>query len=158
VRAVLPEVGSIERVRLWLRFQRYGLLLVGAPLVAVVVAVRAMPWWVAMFVGIVGLAPARFGVEVLSRWPKKLRALRIGIARIRAQRFTVTSIKPYCGDPCFRVVADELLRRAGEPRAARRDAIRRYANDLREQERMLVLVDHVRGTVPTIGGNAREEI
>lgn len=143
-------------IRLWLSYQRYGLLLVGAPPVAVAGAAWALPGWVAALVALAAIPPVRFGVEVLGRWPRKLRATRLADARIRAGRFRPAQIKGHCGDPCFRVVAAEILARAGVPRAERRAQIRTYAEQLRRERDVLVLVDHVRGTVTTIGGDARE--
>ncbi|HVK88454.1 MAG TPA: hypothetical protein VM513_30250 [Kofleriaceae bacterium] len=146
----------IARARLWLSYQRYGLALVGAPFAAVGGAAVLAPWWVAMLVGLVAIAPVRFGVEVLGRWPRKLRATRISLGRIKAGRFRPEHIRSYCGDPCFRVVAHEILTRAGIPRAERRRIVARFREELRRERDVLVVIDHVRGTVITFGGDAEE--
>lgn len=152
----LPPLPTLTRVRLWLGYQRYGFVLVGAPVAAVAAAAVLTPWYVALLVALAGLAPARFGVEVLSRWPRKLRATRVAFARIEAGRFSPRAVKPYCGDPCFRLVADEVLARAGTPAAERRRLIRQYGAQLRRERDVLVLVDHVNGTVLTLGGEPDE--
>ena len=80
---------------------------------------------------LIALVPFKFGVTVLARWPRKLRATRIAELRIRSGRFAPASVRPYCGDPCFRVVAREILRRGGVSRADRRDLIAGWAAELR---------------------------
>jgi len=147
----LPALGAAKVLRLWLSYQRYALLLVGAPAACVALAVTRLPWWAAGLIAVAGLAPARFGVTVLARWPRKLRATRVGLARIAAGTFTPASIRSYCGDPCFRVVARELLAASGVPGAERRAIVHRFTGELRAEGSVAMLVDHVRGTV-TIGG------
>lgn len=154
----LPELPVAARVGLWLRYQRYAFLLLGVPTALVVLAALTLPWWAALLVGVAGLAPVRFGVEVWSRWPRKLRATRVALARIESGSFHHASIKRHCGDPCFRLVADEILTRAGLPRSERKLVISGYAELLRKEDSMLVLVDHVRGTVITFGGDTRERL
>jgi hypothetical protein len=152
----LPELSRLARVRLWLRYQRYAFLLVGVPTVIVTLAAIALPWWAALLLGLCAIAPVRFGVEVWFRYPRKIRATRIALARIQTGSFHHASIKRHCGDPCFRLVADEILARAGMPRAERRLVISMYREQLDKEDSMLVLVDHVRGTVITLGGETRE--
>jgi hypothetical protein len=152
----LPELSSIERARLWLRYQRYAFVLVGVPTVLVTLAAIMLPWWAALLLGLCAIAPVRFGVEVWFRYPRKIRATRVALARIQAGSFHHASIKRHCGDPCFRLVADEILARAGMPRAERRLVISMYREQLNKEDSMLVLVDHVRGTVITLGGDTRE--
>ena len=150
-RIALPALGAATWLRLWLSYQRYAAVLVGAPALCVALAVARLPWWGAGLVALAGVAPARFGLTVLARWPRKLRATRVGLARIAAGTFTPASIRTYCGDPCFRLVAHELLAAAGLPRAERRAIVHRFTGELRAEGSVAMLVDHVRGTV-TIGG------
>ncbi|MEO6771763.1 MAG: hypothetical protein ABI467_01920 [Kofleriaceae bacterium] len=152
----LPVIGPIGLARLWLSYQRYVALLLGVPALAIGLAIAFAPWWVVILAVGVGLVPGRFAIEVLGRWPRKLRATRVGLARIDAGAFTPASIRSYCGDPCFRVVATELLVRAGIARADRRALVRRFSDELRDARGIVLLVDHVRGTVLTLGGGARE--
>jgi len=126
------------------------------PTALVALAAIMLPWWAAILVGLCAIAPVRFGVEVWFRYPRKVRATRVAMARIASGSFHHASIKRHCGDPCYRIVADEVLARSGMPRAERRLVISRYREQLRQEDSMLVLVDHVRGTVITFGGETRE--
>jgi hypothetical protein len=155
-RVRLPALGALARARLWLSYQRYAALLIGIPLAAVALAARHAPWVITAVVALAGLAPARFGSIVLARWPRKLRATRVALARLQAGRFALASVRRYCGDPCFRIVAREVLARSGMSWAARRALVRRYADELRREGELVMLVDHVRGTVVTIGDDTRE--
>jgi hypothetical protein len=154
----LPELSRAQRVRLWLRYQRYAFVLVALPTAIVTLAAIMLPWWAAILLGLCAIAPVRFGVEVWFRYPRKVRATRIALARIASGSFHHASIKRHCGDPCFRLVADEILARAGMPRAERRLVITGYREQLKQEDSMLVLVDHVRGTVITFGGDTRERL
>ncbi len=147
----LPELGALATARLWLSYQRYAFLLLGVPVAAFACAVVWTPWWLAAIVGVVALAPARFGIEVLGRWPRKLRATRVGLARIRAGSFAASSVRGYCDDPCFQVVARELLARAGMPRAKRRALVRDFAVQRRREQSVAMIIDHVTGTITTVG-------
>lgn len=152
-RLELPAPGRAEHVRLWLSYQRYGLVLTTGSVGLVATAVAFAPWWVWAPLAVLALWPLRFGAYVLSRWPRKLRATRIAMLRLARGTFRTASIRPYCGDPCFRVVADEILARSHLARAERRALIRRYARELEADGRYLVLVDHVGGTVFTVAGD-----
>lgn len=157
-KARLPQLGLYDRARLWLRYQRYAFVLVAIPTALVTLAAIMLPWWAALILGLCAIAPVRFGVEVWLRYPRKVRATRIAIARIASGSFHHASIKRHCGDPCFRLVADEILVRAGMPRDERRLVISRYREQLKQEDSMLVVVDHVRGTVITFGGDTRERL
>jgi hypothetical protein len=150
----LPALGVRQVAYLWWSYQRYAALLICAPIAVIAIAVAAAPWWAAAIAVVAGLAPVRFGLEVAGRWPRKLRATRIGLARLHAGTFTPRTIRGYCGDPCYRVVARELLARAGVPRAERRAIIARFADELRRERSLVFVFDHVRGTVVTLGGDA----
>lgn len=152
----LPVLSFAERARLFVSYQRYAAVLLALPAIAVTAAVRTLPWWAAVAVGLVAIVPLRFGVEVALKYSRKVRATRVGMARIESGAFTPASIKSHCGDPCFRVVADELLTRSGMPRAERKLVISTYREQLRQESSVLVMVDHVRGTVITFGGETRE--
>lgn len=152
----LPDISRLSRARLWFTYQRYAFLLIGVPVTLVALASRALPWWAVSLVALVGIAPARFGVEVWGRYPRKLRATRLALARIEAGTFSPASIKRYCGDPCFRLVADEILARSGMGTRERKLVIKRFSEQLKKEDSVLVLVDHVRGTVLTLGGDTQE--
>jgi len=152
-RVALPVLGRVTRVRLWLSYQRYGLLLVGGSAAVVAAAIVATPVWVWVPLAALAFVPVRFGVYVLGRWPQKLRATRIAAHRIRAGRFTPEQVRAYCGDPCFRVVAREILARAGIPQPARRALMARLRDEHAARRDVLLLVDHASRIVTTLAGD-----
>lgn len=137
-------------LRLWLSYQRYAFLLLGVPALglAALIAWTSPWWWVPA--GLIALVPIKFGITVAARFPRKLRATWIATRRIDSGRFAPTSVRSYCGDPCFRVVAHEILRRAGVPRAERRRLVTQYREELHRDRSTLVIVDHLAGTVTLI--------
>lgn len=150
MKATLPRLPLRERAWLWLHYQRYAFALIGVPAAVLLGLVRATPPWVWIPAALLAIAPIRFGFVVLARWPRKLRATQVAIARIRGGRFAPASIRGYCGDPCFRLVAAEILRRARYTPAERRRVITTYREELRRDRGTLVIIDHLAGTVTTI--------
>jgi hypothetical protein len=103
-----------ERFTLWWSYQRYALLL-AAGAVAIVAAIAAFApgvWWLWLAAAVPVVRLAGYAREVHERYPRKLRATVLAVRRMDAGRFRARSLAPYCGDPCFRVVAREILRRA----------------------------------------------
>jgi len=152
-RLALPALGAWTCARLFLSYQRYGFLLVGGSAAVVAAAIVAAPIWVWVPLAAAAFVPVRFGVYVLGRWPKKLRATQIATHRIRAGRFTPDQVRSYCGDPCFRVVAHEILARAGVPRAEQRAIVARLREEHARRQDVLLLVDRASGVVVTLSGD-----
>lgn len=151
----LPELRPLESLLLRVSFQRYALLLAAAaaalPVGLWLAGVSALAAWLAALVA--SLAIGARALEVGRRGPAKLHALRVALHRLERGTFAPEQIRRHCGDPCFRLVADESLRRAGLPRRARRGIIQGYARALRDERSALVVIDHVRGELrQTIGG------
>lgn len=153
----LPHLGGLARARLWLSYQRYGVLLCGGGVA--LPATIALLWpglfWVWIPLALLMLKPIGFGVTVLRRWPRKLRATLIAEHRMQRGRFRPESVKAYCGDPCFRLVAHEILTRAGMPAAERRALVARLRAEHEQSSRVLLLVDHATGTVFTVHGGGQ---
>lgn len=133
--------GRVELVRLWLSYQRYAFLLAALALALVAAVAVWMPTrWYAWLIAVpVAGRIAVFAWQVYRRWPRKLRATALATLRIASGRFAPRSVRGYCGDPCFRVVANEILRRAGLPRAERRGLIGQFAREAREPAFLIVV-------------------
>jgi hypothetical protein len=141
----------------FLRYQAYGLALVGGGLALAALALARLPWWLGGLAALATLWPLGFGVEVLRRWPRKLRAARVAERRVASGRFRPAQVRSLCGDPCFRVVARDILTGAGVPRRQRRRIIAGYRAELAREQRTAFVVDHARGVVVTIiDGRATE--
>lgn len=148
-------------MRLWLSYQRYGLLMASLSLAAMIAVVVCLPmrWWPAWIpvfaLGLTLLAAAR---EILGRYPRKLRATFAAQRRIESGRFRPEFVRAYCGDPCFRVVAREILTRAQIAPRERRALIERFTAALEEESKFVVLVDRTAGTVVRVDGRGSVEI
>lgn len=134
------RLGPIERARLWLSYQRYALLMAAVPSAVVGAVAWRWPsaWWawgpLALFLPWF----YRTALDIWRRFPRKMRATLLADLRIRAGRFEPRMVRRYCGDPCFRVVAVEILTRAGIPSAERRRLIARFAEEEAERGHTLV--------------------
>ncbi len=156
-RLALPELKRRERVSLWLSYQRYGLLMAGASLIVLFLApvfslwlwpTSWLLWLVTMMVcAAVALKLMGFAVYILGRWPQKLRATIIAQYRINTGRFSPDSLQNYCGDPCFRLVADEILQRAAIPADERQRLIGELRTRHERASQTLLFVDRERDTV-----------
>jgi len=155
--ATRPTFGKLELIRLWFSYQRYVVLLaVGMLGIIVVPVVAVAPWYWWLPVGIAVAKLQSLAAHIDSRWPRKLRATTLARRRISMGRFRVVSIRNYCGDPCFRVVAREILATAGIPARQRRDLIRQFSHSLKLQPDVLVFVDKYRRVHTWIAGNRIE--
>ena len=150
---VLPTFARSERLRLWLSYQRYAFVLVGGSAALALAMIALAPWWLAAPVVLLAIVPARFGLTVWARYPRKLRATQVAAHRIAHGRFQPSSVTSYCGDPCFRVVAHEILRRAGHDRSSRRALIAQFRCDMEARGGILLIVDHAGSVVATVGGH-----
>ncbi len=133
-------LGLPERARLWLSYQRYALLMGGLPVLVWAGIVFAAPgaWWAWGPLALVMLWFVGQAVPIYRRFPRKMRATLLADRRIATGRFHPRTIRRYCGDPCFRVVAREILRRAGTPPAERRRLIETFAAEEAERGHTLV--------------------
>ena len=126
-----------ERLRLWCSYQRYALALAAGAvgLVAGIGATAPAVWWLWLVAALPVYKLVEYSWEVGRRYPRKLRATALAIRRIEAGRFRPRSVAPYCGDPCFRLVAREILRRARIPRPERTQLIAEYSRAYRLDRR-----------------------
>jgi signal transduction histidine kinase len=143
----LPDVPAHERAWLWLSFQRYALLLAAAAVapVAAVATLAADVWWAWAVALVVCLRLGAYALTIGRRWPAKIHALRVDLYRLERGRFSPERVRRRCGDPCFRVVARESLRRSGVARRERGELVRSYAHALREERSAVVVFDLQRG-------------
>lgn len=156
----LPALGALETAWLWLSWQRYALLLavLGLTPLVLVGALAPTVWWAWLLALPVAARVGVFAVVVWRRWPAKRHALRVALFRIAAGRFDPEQVRRHCGDPCFRLVAHECLRRAGIAGAERRRLVAAYAAVLSAERSELLVIDHVRGEVLRVsGGRSRRE-
>jgi hypothetical protein len=151
-----PDRGRLAWARLWLSYQRYGLVLLGGALGLGALAL-CLPVWAAIPLGLLSLGPGGFGVVVLARWKRKVRATRLAERRIADGRFRVEQIRTMCGDPCFRVVARQVLARAGYARRERAAIVARLGAELARAQQTLLFVDHARGVVIEVADGRRTE-
>ena len=122
-----------HKLRLFLSYQRYGLLLgsMGLSLCWTTYWLCTegnTPWrWpLVALIGVLALACLGFACKVAAQWPRKLRATALALGRIKSGRFSPRSLEVYCEDPCYRVVAREILRHSDLSRRQRRQIVKHY--------------------------------
>lgn len=132
--------GPFERARLWLSYQRYALLMGLVPVAVVGLVAWRWPgaWWAWGPLALAAVPFVRFAIDIYGRWPRKIRATMLADRRIASGRFRPVMVRRYCGDPCFRVVAREILRRADITGAEQRTLIERFAAEEAERGHTLV--------------------
>lgn len=143
----------LSSMRLWLSYQRYALLgaagLLGLAAGAVMLE---FPWWAWAVVVVAAALVGPLVVHVWREYPRKWRATALATRRIEAGTFAPVSLRSYCGDPCWRVVAHEILRRAATPRKQRRRMVARLRAEHDAQSHSLLIVDHTKGTLVSVEG------
>ncbi len=148
-------LGRFEVMCLWLSYQRYSFVLAGSAVLLPVGLMWLLPGYWFLWGLPALLVSSKFvfyAVMVYRRWPRKLRATMVATRRIASGGFEPDSVLPFCGDPCFRLVASEILRRAGLGLAERVRIIRRLAVEKRNQPEYVVLVDRTNGVTVRVEG------
>lgn len=138
-----------ERIRLYVSYQRYAILIFSIWWAVLAFILWYDPWawylWVpavpALFWG------QGFGREVASRWPRKLRLTEEAHAALEAGTFEVDSLQNYCGDPCFRVVAHEILSTAGYDEAQRQALVQEMRSQIEAERETVYIFDHNQGVI-----------
>ncbi len=149
--------GPGELIRLWFSYQRYGIVLASANLLMIAATALAIvevgglwPWALLLILVPITGKLGSFAFEVFGAQRRKLRATFTHQRRISSGSFSPTAVRPYCGDPCWRLVALEVLRRAGHSAQARRALVRTFAHELDTDAHAVVIVDHQTGFVRRI--------
>ena len=148
--------GRFELFGLALSYQRYALLLggsCGALAGSGVWLVWTGHWMVGCPLLLAALPLASFCAGVSSRLSEKMRITAVAQRRIDAGRFEPQMVQDFCGDPCFRVMAREVLRRSGLDRAQAAALVSQYRGILEEESGQTLIIDHTRGRVFKIEGD-----
>lgn len=133
---------SFQGIRLFLSYQRYSALVGALAIATGLVSTQllrgsmGLPSWL-RYTGGVALAIAtlvglRFAWFIASQYPRKRRATHLALRRIALGRFRPQSLAHYCEDPCFRVVAREILRHSELSRVKQREVYRELVAKSRE--------------------------
>lgn len=144
-------MGTGTRIRLWLIFNLYLFVAAGLALALGGLAFF-VPGWLAVPMGLGVLPLGQLAWSIGAKHHKKLRAVGRAMTRIEHGTFEPGQVVRYCGDPCSRLVAHEILRRAGYGRAERRRIVQEGTTANREADRQLVLVDRARGVLVEVNG------
>lgn len=133
-------------------FQRYALLFAGGAALALsCVAVFAPTvWWLWLIAILLAGKLLLVAREIAGRYPRKLRALTVGMRRIARGNFDPTMVRNYCTDPCYRVVAHTLLKRAGVPAEQRRRLVREFTAEIKREQNKTFIFNMSEGTATEI--------
>ncbi len=147
--------GALEQLRLFARYQAYALLLfvLAALPLGLVGWLAPTRWWAWLIAAPITFKIGSFAVFVAWRWRAKLRVTAVAQRRMDAGRFRPEMVQEMCGDPCFRSVSAEILRRSGMPAAERRALLRRYKEEHDLASSQTLIIDHTRGTVLKVEGD-----
>lgn len=138
------------RTRLWLSYQRYALLffaLGAAPLCATLAL--GLPWWTHLVASAAAPWAWTRAVQIARRYRDKLRLTRAFVRRIARGGYSPVLLSRYAGDPCHRVVIDEILRQSRFSRAERRTMLAEL-RARHEAESNVVVVLHPQATTSSL--------
>lgn len=149
-----PTFGVFETARLWLSYQRYAFLMFGLPAAGTAALAVAWPhaWWAWGPAALVTLKLWAFALTIWQRWPYKLKSTLRFQRQIAAGRFDPERVRPFTGDPCFRVVAREVLRRAQLRGAEQAALIARLRAEHEAAGQQIIFVDRAKGEVIHVDG------
>ena len=119
------------RIRLWLSYQRYALMLTSFALACPLVTYVAFPalwaaWTSAALVGVFCLSGA---IKIGWKFGHKLRVTAMLERRYKRNGFNAEQLRQYAEDPCYRVVSNEVMRRVDVPAAERRRILKQFKEE-----------------------------
>lgn len=146
--------GVFETARLWLSYQRYAFLMFGVPAAGTAAIATLWPhaWWVWGPAALITLKLWAFAVTIWQRWPYKRTSTLRYQRQIDAGRFDPERVRRFTGDPCFRVVAREVLRRADVRGPAQAALIARLRAEHEAAGQQIIFVDRAKGEVIHVDG------
>lgn len=138
VQRMRASLGGVERLRLVLSYQRYAFVVLAiiAGLLVSAWSLNTMGTWIVA--GGLSLFLTWFGTLVALRLPHKLRLTRTQDERIRRGRFDPDDLLSWVEDPCYRVVAREILVRAGRSRSEARAEVAELARKAAQHEGIVI--------------------
>lgn len=133
-------------------FQRYALLLAvcGLSVLGCVGTFAPTIWWAWLLAAPIAIKLLLVAREIAGRYPRKVRAMTVGLRRIHRGTFDPAMVRNYCTDPCYRVVAHTLLSRAGIPADERRRLIRMYTAEIKREQSKTYIFNMSEGTATEI--------
>lgn len=152
--------GRFETARLFLSYQRYAalLFLLGAVPLGATAFFLPGRWWAWVLSALVALKAWSFAVHVFSRWPGKLRVTAVAQRRMDAGRFDPSMVRSLCTDPCFRVVAAEILSRSRMSGRDARALLKSFSAEMYDESHQAIVIDHRAGRVLHVEGTQRREV
>lgn len=129
---------------LWLSYQRYSLILfawIFAWSAVVTYTAYTFSGWL-MIAALPALWVARFAIDIGLQYPRKRKLTQQAQAAIEDNTFHPDSLRNYCADPCYRVVANHILTLARYSPPERRAIITAHRNALQQARESVVVIDY----------------
>lgn len=147
-----------QKILLFFSYQRYAFLLFPISLFLLIFPYLLLPkyflsWIIIIPLGITGLFVFFFSMNVAFQYPRKIRATKTLFKKISDENFSSANIKSYCKDPCWRVVADTILKEASIGKTERKKIILSFKEELLQESKRVVLIDKKNGISYSIGDN-----
>jgi hypothetical protein len=137
---------------LFLSFQRYVLLILAISTVpfGLTCYLFGFNGWALCAYAPVFLILNFFASRIASQWPLKILVVKRAYAHLSREQFRPERYVKYCDDPCWRVVVNHILKKAGFKAMTRREMLASYRQRASDMSSMVVLVNREKGFVQTI--------
>lgn len=140
-------MSPLTRLRLWISYQRYALLVsvgsLGATTLALTYAFDA--WWLWVPLAVLCVPAFVLAHHIHRGMRGHMVTTRRALHKMRLGAFEPESVQPLCEAPCSRVVAYELLAQYGMPRLQRRALVKKLTLLEEEASKSLIIVDRTNG-------------
>ncbi|MBU1244746.1 hypothetical protein KJ612_16230, partial [Myxococcota bacterium] len=146
-----------QRLGYFLSYNRYALLILLLSLAVPTVLFLFFRWYFWVPATLVALRALYWAWHIARQYPKKLHITKKMALAQQNRTFQNEDIVKYCGDPCYRVVAHQVLAQARVPAGERRRLVREYVEQAHDLAHALVFVDREKGRVVTIINGVKTE-
>jgi hypothetical protein len=147
----------LQRLGYFLSYNRYALLILVLSLAIPAVLFVFLRWYFWVPATLVALRALYWAWHIARQYPKKLHITKKMLWAQQNRTFRNEDIVKYCGDPCYRVVAHQVLARTGVPAPERRRLVSEYVDQAHDLAHALVFVDREKGRVVTIINGVKTE-
>ncbi len=133
-------------------FQRYALLLVAVSTVPFGLALCffEFKWWAFLIYAPFFLGLNFFASRIATQWSIKFLVVKRAYLQLSRGQFRPERYAKYCTDPCWRLVVNHILKKAGFETRARKELLNDYQAKAADMSGMMTFVDRSKGTVQMI--------
>jgi hypothetical protein len=139
----------LKKLMLYFSFNRYTYLILAGTFAVIfpIILFLFSWWWLWVPLCLIGLWFLKFSFNIHAQTSKKFHITKKWIFNIKHENAEMDEMIKYCEDPCYRVVAKEILIQKGIGSKERKKIINDYKEEAIKRNKMIIIVDKKNGVI-----------